>query len=417
MKRTKTTSRFKSFGKKKAYGGPKSGSGGGNRNRGRGRGRGRGRKRGSTLDVNMLIQKEQEVKAQKPYECQNSFADLPLSSQLLRRIEHKGYTDPTEIQDKAILDVLNGRDVIGLAGTGTGKTAAFTIPIIQRLLDDEKNNRALVIAPTRELATQITEEFKSLTKDLRLWSTTLIGGSSVGMNIKALRRTNHMIIGTPGRLLDMAKRGFLKMEEFSTFVLDEFDQMLDMGFLEDIQALEAQLVNKSQTLLFSATLNKGQEQLVAKMTSDPVRIKAGVGTHLTRAIEQEIVRVGKGKNKIDILHDLLEQNADEKVLLFCETKREVDSIHTKLKRSNILVDQIHGDKTQKSREVALSKFKRGKVNVLVATDVMARGIDVDDISLVINYQIPRTYDSYVHRIGRTGRAGRKGKAVTLVDGQ
>jgi ATP-dependent RNA helicase RhlE len=368
----------------------------------------------SGIDINQYISKSKNVKEVAQYVPDFEFVDFELHAELLHRILSKGYTHPSEVQDKSIAHVLEGRDLIGIAGTGTGKTAAFLIPIIQRLLEKKQNNYALIITPTRELANQIQDEFKSLTKGLGLFSTCLIGGNAVYESIKSLGRTNHILIGTPGRLLDMNERGHLPFDAFNTLVLDEYDRMLDMGFLNDIKKIHNQMKGKEQTLLFSATLDPSQEAIVTQMTKSPVKVKAGTSTEKTHAIDQDILHV-RGMDKLQMVQDLILAQADQKVILFCETKRKVDKVWKNLQKANVKTDVIHGDKTQRAREVALRKFKQGHINVLIATDVVARGIDISDVSLVINYEVPRSYTDYIHRIGRTGRAGKTGKAITLID--
>ncbi len=368
----------------------------------------------SGIDINQYISKSKNVKEVAQYVPEFEFVDFDLHSELLHRILAKGYTHPSEVQDKSIAHVLEGRDLIGIAGTGTGKTAAFLIPIIQRLLEKKQDNYALIITPTRELANQIQDEFKSLTRGLGLFSTCLIGGNAVYESIKSLGRTNHILIGTPGRLLDMNERGHLPFDTFNTLVLDEYDRMLDMGFLSDIKKIHNQMHGKEQTLLFSATLDPSQEAIVTQMTKAPVKVKAGTSTEKTHAIDQDILHV-RGLDKLQMVQDLILAQADQKVILFCETKRKVDKVWKNLQKANVKTDVIHGDKTQRAREVALRKFKQGHINVLIATDVVARGIDISDVSLVINYEVPRSYTDYIHRIGRTGRAGKTGKAITLID--
>jgi ATP-dependent RNA helicase RhlE len=344
----------------------------------------------------------------------HQFSDFFLDEELSFRIKNKGYTAPTEIQDKSIPVILDGDNLIGVAGTGTGKTAAFLIPIIQMLIEERRDRHTLVIAPTRELANQINDEFRSLTKGMGIYSTCLIGGSSVGESIKSLRRTNHIIIGTPGRLMDMHRQGFLPFDDFRVLVLDEFDRMLDMGFKDEMQTINGKMMQKEQTLLFSATVDSSQRTLISKIAGEAKEVKAATDTQKTDAIHQDVLHV-KGQDKFKLMHNLLVEEADEKVILFCETKRKADKLVKQLVNSSVRADAIHGDKSQKAREIALRKFKRGQVNVLVATDVVARGIDVQDVSLVINYEAPRSYTDYVHRIGRTGRAGKSGRAITMID--
>jgi ATP-dependent RNA helicase RhlE len=338
-----------------------------------------------------------------------------LDLSLLKKIREKGYENPTEIQDKSIPAIMTGKDLVGIAGTGTGKTAAFLIPIIQDLIEDPVNNKALIVAPTRELANQILDEFKGLTRGFNLFASCLIGGNPVNRSIQDLKRTNHVVIGTPGRLTDMASRGVLKLQHFETLVLDEFDRMLDMGFVDEVLSINERMTNKDQTLLFSATMDKSIRHIVRDITSEAVEVMASEGTRPATSITQEVMQVPVNVNKMDFLKDLMQGWNDEKIILFCATKRKVDQVHRKLSASSIRTDMIHGDKTQRAREVALRKFKNGQINVLIATDVVARGIDVDDVSLVVNYEIPHDYTDYIHRIGRTGRAGKTGKAITLID--
>ena len=367
---------------------------------------------GKKIDINKYVNASKSLAEQKPYEAVNSFEDFMLDNEILSRVTKKGYKNPSEIQDKAIALALDGRDIIGVAGTGTGKTAAFLIPIIQQILEDKQKNHALIIAPTRELANQINDEFISLTRGLGIFSTCLIGGSSVRESIKSLKRTNHIVIGTPGRLMDMHKQGHLPFSAFNVLVLDEFDRMLDMGFKQEMQIINTKMVQKSQTLLFSATVDPSQRQVIKEIAGDAIEIKAKAHTQITSSIQQEVMRVTNG-NRFDLLHDILV--GGDKAILFCETKRKADKIQKQLGASSIPAEAIHGDKSQKAREIALRKFRKGFVNVLVATDVVARGIDVKDVDVVINYETPRNYEDYVHRIGRTGRAGKTGRAITLVD--
>ena len=344
-----------------------------------------------------------------------SFTQFDFHQKITAGIRACKYETPTPIQAKAIPAILDGRDIMGLAQTGTGKTAAFVLPILQRLQKGPRGKiRTLIVAPTRELASQILEEFRKLSRGLDLHATTLIGGVDVNRSIKALHKTNHVIIATPGRLIDMVERRHLSLESFQILVLDEFDRMLDMGFLPDVQKIIDQMYNKEQNLLFSATMNNTQKAIIERITKSPVKVTASTGRQLTHAIAQDVLYVPGDRTKAEVLHDLISENRDEKVLLFCDTKRMVNKVQKKLQSGNIRSDMIHGDKTQRTRELALERFRKGKVQVLVATDVVARGIDVLDVSLVINYDVPGNYNDYVHRIGRTGRAGKSGKAITLV---
>lgn len=367
------------------------------------------------LDINKFISKPSTTNKEEHQISKASFSDFDLSRSLLDLLKNRGFERPTEIQEKAIPHIMEGRDLIGIAGTGTGKTVAFLLPLIRELMVKAEDQSILVVTPTRELATQVKDEFKMLTRGLGLYYSTLIGGISVRLSIQDLQRTNHIIIGTPGRILDMAHQGHLKLEKFKTLVLDEFDRMLDMGFIDDVRMIDSGMENKDQTLLFSATMGGSIKKLVQEFTSDPMEVRTKTSTHNTDAIHQDVLRVPKGESKIKALHNLLQVQRKEKVLLFCETKRLVDKVHKGLKEANFKSELIHGDKPQKARDIALRKFKSGRTNVLVATDVVARGIDVKDISLVINYDAPRKYEDYIHRIGRTGRAGKTGKAITFID--
>ena len=368
------------------------------------------------IDITKYINKNVVDEKPEVYEAQHRFLDFDIHKRLKKQIAKRGYKTPTEIQDKAIPHILEHHDLIGLAGTGTGKTAAFLVPIIHQLIESPKNLHALVVTPTRELANQINDEFVALTRGMKLFATTLIGGTSVNKSVRELRRNNHVIIGTPGRLIDMAERGALKMSAFQVLVLDEFDRMLDMGFSEDVKKINDQMAGKEQTLLFSATIDPSQKSLIGSFTDEPVEVKAGKGPQFTKAIAQDVVRIPEGKKKMEVLTELVAEEIEngEKIILFCETKRKSDEVMRALRLSKVRADVIHGDKTQAFREKVLRKFKKGATQVLVATDVVARGIDVSDVTLVINNEPPQSYNDYIHRIGRTGRAGKTGRALTLI---
>lgn len=369
------------------------------------------------IDFNKFINKAVISEGQKTYQPSNTFADFPLKDDLQYMIRKRGYTMPTEIQDKAINHILEGKDVVGVAGTGTGKTGAFLIPLIHRLLTNPQYFDSLIITPTRELALQIEDEFKKLTIGTKLSSTTLIGGTSMNKSMAALSRPCHLIIGTPGRMMDMAQRGKLAFKKFSILVLDEFDRMLDMGFVRDIERITDQMTARKQTLLFSATMPASQQNIIRKIVKQPIEVKAATALRSANSIEQDVVSVPDGENKFSFLLTVIsnDKGNDSRVILFCETKRRANKLAKQLRNADIPADEIHGNKSQQAREKALKKFKDGHIRVLVATDVMARGIDVTDVSLVVNYEVPRTYDDYIHRIGRTGRAGKTGKAVTFIN--
>jgi ATP-dependent RNA helicase RhlE len=304
---------------------------------------------------------------------------------------------------------------MGIANTGTGKTAAFLIPIIERLLENPESFTSLVVVPTRELALQIKEEFISISKGMGLYAACFIGGTNLDRDIDQLKRKNHIVIGTPGRLIDLTQRKALKLQGISVLVLDEFDRMLDMGFIDDIRKMVQLMHNRKQTMLFSASVDKMQGSIINQMVQNPVEVRVSSGTSTSDQVEQDIIKVPVGEDKFKMLRDLMDDKKFQKVLIFAETKRLVDRVNRKLNQSGIRSDRIHGDKTQSYRNKALDKFKRGNVQVLVATDVAARGIDVSNVTHVINYQLPMSFNSYLHRIGRTGRANNIGKALTFVD--
>jgi len=365
----------------------------------------------SSIDPRSLIKKathEAEVTTST-----GSFNDFHLNPSLFRNIEKKGYTSPTEIQSRSYKALFEGRDMIGVANTGTGKTGAFLIPLIERLT--EREFTTLVVVPTRELALQVESEFKSLTHGMKLFISCFIGGTSMGKDLSKARRGSHVVVGTPGRLLDLANRGAIRFQDMSVLVLDEFDRMLDMGFVNDIKKMVSRMQRREQTLLFSATIDPKQRSLINTLVQNPFEIKVSRGTTATNTVDQDIIKIGPSEDKFDRLLDLINQDSFEKVILFAETKRLVDRLSKKLSKSGVPSGMIHGDKSQNYRNRAIEQFKRGSTRVLVATDVAARGIDIQNVTHVINYQLPMTMDSYIHRIGRTGRAGNKGMAYTFVN--
>jgi superfamily II DNA/RNA helicase len=343
---------------------------------------------------------------------EHQFADFKLNPTILQTLEKSGYKQPTPIQDKIILHILNGRDVVGLANTGTGKTAAFLIPLIHKIAD-KKHKQILIMSPTRELALQIDQEFRIFSKGLGLYSTACVGGANINMQIRDLRYKNHLIIGTPGRMLDLINRRVLKLGEVETIVLDEADQMLDMGFINDIKQIMSNVPAKRHTLCFAATMSRTIEDLIQKFLENPITIS--VKTQATaKNVQQDIVKM-RGKDKVDILHDILNDPELKKVLVFGRTKHGVEKLSKKLLTRGFKAESIHGNKSQGQRQRALKRFKDNQVQVLVATDVAARGLDIDSVTHVINYDLPATYDDYIHRIGRTGRGTKKGKALTFIE--
>ncbi|XOV91279.1 MAG: DEAD/DEAH box helicase [Bacteroidota bacterium] len=342
------------------------------------------------------------------------YEDLPLNPGLKANLILKGYHDPTPIQEQSIKPLIEGKDLIGIASTGTGKTAAFLIPVIQQMLERD-NIQALVVLPTRELALQVEQEFIGLSKGLGLKASCFIGGQNISVDKQKLRTQNDLIIGTPGRLIDLKNQGFLKLGEVNTLILDEFDRMLDMGFIEDIKKIIAAIKNRKQTMFFSATKDKKQQYLIDQILTNPVEIKVSNGADPSEKVTQEIIRVPIGGNKFNLLIELISGQDFEKVIIFAETKHLVNRLGKKLNQYGIKSGLIHGNKSQNSRKNAITEFNRGRIQVLVATDIAARGLDLPDVTHVINYELPRTRDSYIHRIGRTGRAGKKGIAYTLTD--
>jgi superfamily II DNA/RNA helicase len=376
------------------------------------RGGGRGGHQKSFSDISKFVNKAvitEEVTIFKP---EHAFKDFPIDEKLKNNIIKKGYKTPTPIQDKAIPHLLQGHDVVGVANTGTGKTAAFLVPLIDKILKD-RNQKVLIMVPTRELATQIDDELRGFSSMLSIFSVVCVGGASIGKQLGGLRRTNNFVIGTPGRLKDLVERKALNLSQFSTVVLDEADRMLDMGFIHDMRFMISKLPAKRQTLFFSATMSREVEVLVKEFLKNPVSISVKT-SDTAKSIDQDIVRVGS-RNKVDVLHDLLSQADFSKVLIFGKTKHGVERLKEILVARGFRSESIHGNKSQPQRQKALDMFKAGHLKVLVATDVAARGIDVSDVSHVINYDLPATYEDYIHRIGRTGRAGKKGKAITFIE--
>jgi superfamily II DNA/RNA helicase len=374
--------------------------------------RGRGAPKGQHIDVSRFINKAVITESAPTYQPAHAFADFNIDPRLKHNIASKGYAFPTPIQDKAIPHILHGSDVVGIANTGTGKTAAFLIPLINKFLHDPHAS-ALIMAPTRELAVQIEEEFKMFTAGMRLHSALCIGGANISQQLRNLRYHNHLVIGTPGRLKDLIDRKALKLDRTQSVVLDEADRMLDMGFIKPITDIMSLLPKPRHTLFFSATMSREIEGLIKQFLNEPVSISVKT-KETAESVEQDIIRVGSG-SKIDMLHDLLNQPGFDRVLIFGRTKHGVEKLSKVLEQRGFKAASIHGNKSQSQRQRALDGFKRGDTTILVATDVAARGLDISGVSHVINYDIPSTYEDYVHRIGRTGRGGKTGKAFTFVD--
>ena len=346
-----------------------------------------------------------------------NFDELPLLPQLLAAVKACGYETPTPIQRDTIPTVLEGKDVLGCAQTGTGKTAAFALPILQRLSQKKPSGRgrpirALILTPTRELALQIQENFVAYGKSLPLRSCVIFGGVGQQPQVEQLKRGVDILVATPGRLNDLIGQGFISLSQIEIFVLDEADRMLDMGFIHDVKKVIALLPDKRQTLFFSATMPGEVEKLAMSILHNPVSVKVDPVSSTVDAIDQSLYLVDKA-NKKHLLADLLRRPEVESALVFTRTKHGADRVVRELSREGIQARAIHGDKSQGARQEALAQFKQGKIHVLIATDIAARGIDIAGLSHVFNYDLPHEPESYVHRIGRTGRAGHEGVAVSF----
>ena len=348
------------------------------------------------------------------YKAGHAFADFAIHPILKSNVAVKGYLLPSEIQEKTIPLGLAGRDVVGVANTGTGKTAAFALPILNKLLH-ERSAMGLIITPTRELAIQIEDQCRQFAKNSGLAGALLIGGLPMGRQVTALKHNPRIIIGTPGRIKDHVNRGTLNLGNCTMVVLDEVDRMLDMGFINDVRFLLNKLSPQRQSFFFSATLGPEVTSLIQSFTRDPVTINVKV-SETSNNVHQDIVNYSGKIQRLDKLHDILIREAVDKVLIFGETKYGVERLAKELDTRGFKVAALHVGKSQGQRQRALDSFRDNRIKVLVATDVAARGIDVIDITHVINFDVPKTYDDYTHRIGRAGRAGRTGHALTFVEG-
>jgi ATP-dependent RNA helicase DeaD len=344
---------------------------------------------------------------------ETGFRALQLDATLLNALEEMGFEEPSPIQAEAIPPLLAGKDLIGQAQTGTGKTAAFAIPILQRLEPDATRPQALVLAPTRELALQVAEEFAKMGKYMRVRELALYGGSPIDRQIRALRAGVQVVIGTPGRVMDHIERGTLKLDQIKTFVLDEADEMLDMGFIEDIETIMRHLPAERQTVCFSATMPDAIAKLTRRYMRDPVHISIARQEIFAPQIEQAYFEI-RERDRVEALSRILDHEAVSRGIIFCRTKRGCDEVASALQARGYLAEAIHGDLNQAQRNRVLSRFKEGQLELLVATDVAARGLDVENVTHVINFDIAQAPESHVHRIGRTGRAGKEGTAFTLI---
>ena len=372
----------------------------------------RGGRFAERIDQSLFVKKAVSLK-ENPVKIDHAFADFSFCPEIKANLKHKLYVTPTPIQDQGMSHILAGKDLIGLANTGTGKTAAFLLPLIDKVFKN-KNEKVLIVTPTRELALQIDNEFRQFAWNMKIFSAACVGGAPIYKQINNLKRNPNFIIGTPGRLKDLCDRRLIQLETFQNVVLDEVDRMLDMGFIDDIKYLLKQLPETRQSLFFSATMPPKIRDLVGQFTKEPVVIEVKTG-NTAQNVDQDVVRIRDRTMKFHQLKELLRDDDLTKVLIFIETKAEVEKLTTNLVKDGFSADSIHGDKKQNQRQRALQSFRNNDVTILVATDVAARGLDIKDISHVINYTVPQTYDDYVHRIGRTGRGDKKGCALTFVE--
>jgi superfamily II DNA/RNA helicase len=391
--------RSSSFGRNRSGG--RGGFGGGNR-----------RREIKKFNPSDFIKKVEEQTSSPVFVPKHTFATFALNEQVKKNIAHRGYVTPTPIQDEAIPYILESRDIIATANTGTGKTAAFLIPLVSNILA-KKIARALIIAPTRELAAQIQDELHYFKDRTPLSSALCIGGSNISFQIQKMRRDPAFVIGTPGRLKDLEKNGYIDFSKYSAIVLDEVDTMLDMGFITDIKYILSKLPEQRHSLFFSATISHAVKGLMNGFLNNPVSVNVQM-RQSAENVNQDVIKVEQ-QDKVEILHGLLIKPEFKKVIIFSRTRRATDKLSYALQDRGFSVVAMHGDKTQGQRKKALELFKGNRVKVLLATDVVARGIDIDDVSHVINFDLPQTYEDYIHRIGRTGRANKIGQALTFID--
>lgn len=364
------------------------------------------------INENLFINKEVGVAEVDSYTPKHNFTDFGIAEMLSANLTAKGLTSPSPIQDQAIPEVLSGKDVIGIASTGTGKTAAFLIPLINKLVAD-KDHKMMVLCPTRELAQQVEAEFVAFTRGMKLFSVSCVGGSPIYRQIKELELGVNAVIGTPGRVKDLIERGKINMSYFDSIVLDEADRMLDMGFIDDMRFILGAMPKTKQGLFFSATFSPEIKRLCTDFLKDPITVSIK-SRDTAASVMQDVVRVNTDAEKVEALHEILSKPEYAKVLIFREMKRHVDGLAAELVKRGFKALALHGDMHNRERERAVKALEAGKVQVVIATDVAARGLDISDISLVVNYDIPNNYETYIHRIGRTGRGKKLGHALTFV---
>lgn len=374
-------------------------------------GKQRNRNKGASLNPTMFVMKAVGA-IEAPYVPLHSFSDFSLNVILQKNVLSHGFRTPTAIQDQAINPILEGKDLVGIANTGTGKTAAFLLPLITKVSKD-RNQKVLIVTPTRELAAQIQDEFKRFSLGMGMYSTLCIGGTSLNVQARQLSYRPNFVIGTPGRIKDLENRHLVNLGHYNNVVLDEVDRMLDMGFIHDIRHIISLLSEKRQSLFFSATLPEATKYVMKRFLTNyvTVSIKTNKASH---NVDQDIIRI-RGKDKVEILHDLLIKEEYKKVLIFGRTKWGVNKLEKNLLDRGFKTAAIHGNKSQAQRQRSLNMLKNNQIQILLATDVASRGLDIDNVTHVINFNPPESYEDYVHRIGRTGRAGKKGVALTFVD--
>lgn len=370
------------------------------------------RSHGPKFNLSLLVNKASEIIVKEAYQPKNTFDGFLISEQLKQNIRSHGYLEPTSIQDQVIPHLLLGRDVVGIANTGTGKTAAFLVPLINKIFY-KRSERVLIVAPTRELAVQLQNEAKAFAQGMGIFSVLCIGGVNIRPQIHSLRKQPSIVIGTPGRLKDLKTQGNLNIASFGSIVLDEVDKMLDMGFIHDIKFIISHLPKNRQSLFFSATLPNATAEIMGALLRNPVKISVKTGETAPN-VDQDVIKVN-GRLKIDVLHNLLAQEQLKKVLIFGRTKWGVEKLSKQLMQRHFNVASLHSNKNQNQRQRALDQFRNNEVSILLVTDVASRGLDILDITHVINYDLPESYDDYIHRIGRTGRMDKKGIALSFVD--
>ncbi len=375
-------------------------------------------RRGERIDFSRFIKKGMQV-AEKPYVSKHTFVDFPFNPQLHKNIARAGYTNPRPIQDQAIPSVMKGLDVFGMANTGTGKTAAFLLPLIEKISKTKglsKRETVLIMAPTRELALQIESDFKNLAFGFGMFSVACVGGLPINKQIREIKMGVSFVIGTPGRIRDLIDQKVLDLSTCHSVVLDEADRMLDMGFRDEMVYIIGKTPKEGrQTLFFSATLSPEIKKLTEQYLKEPVFVSV-ISGETAKNIDQDVIRVRTKEEKLEKLHEVLKKDGSDKVLIFREMKHSTDVLAKELAHLGFKVGTIHGNKRSRERIRVLDSFKKDEINILIATDVAARGLDIPDVTHVINYDVPQTYDTYVHRIGRTGRSGKTGTALTFVPG-